>query len=109
MKLVKADFILTCEDNMRIIQNGAVVFEEKIIEVGDALKLQEAYPNATLIQTPPNSVIMPGLINSHVHLGFSANKGSLKFGDFVPWLESVIKNRESLQECVTPAIGRAHV
>ena len=47
---------------------------------------------------------MPGLINTHVHLEYSANKGSLRFGDFVPWLESVIKNRESLQASVTPEL-----
>ena len=104
MKLVKADFILTCEDNMRIIPNGAVVFDEKIIEVGDANKLQEAYPDANVIDTEPQSIIMPGLINTHVHLEYSANKGSLRFGDFVPWLESVIKNRESLQASVTPEL-----
>lgn len=41
---------------------------------------------------------MPGLINSHIHLEFSANKTSLKYANFYSWLNSVIKNREKLIE-----------
>ena len=39
---------------------------------------------------------MPGLINSHVHLEFSSNTTTLKYGNFMSWLNSVIKSREDL-------------
>ena len=39
---------------------------------------------------------MPGLINSHVHLEFSGNTTTLKYGNFYSWLNSVIKHREDL-------------
>jgi aminodeoxyfutalosine deaminase len=44
---------------------------------------------------------MPGLINAHVHLEFSANKTTLKYGNFVEWLFSVIEHREELIEKAT--------
>jgi len=51
---------------------------------------------------------MPGLINSHVHIEFSANKTELSYGDFMNWLYSVIENREDLiggcnSECMKKA------
>ena len=39
---------------------------------------------------------MPGLINSHIHLEFSANSTTLKYGNFMNWLNSVIKSRDEL-------------
>ena len=45
-----------------------------------------------------NTVIMPGLINSHIHLEFSSNSTSLSYGNFMSWLNSVIVNREALIE-----------
>jgi len=52
---------------------------------------------------------MPGLINAHVHLEFSANKTELSYGDFMSWLYSVIENREELiggckSECMSRAV-----
>ena len=39
---------------------------------------------------------MPAFINPHVHLEFSANKGTLCYGDFLDWLGSVIASRQQL-------------
>jgi cytosine/adenosine deaminase-related metal-dependent hydrolase len=96
LKLLKADFILTCNDDFEIIQNGAIAFENYIVEYGKSEDLEQKYPDATLIQTPENSVVMPGLINPHVHLEFSSNKSTLTYGDFITWLNSVILYRDEL-------------
>lgn len=101
VKLLEADFVLTCNDNFEIIEQGGIVFDALIIEVGNSAELREKYPEATLVQTPPNSIIMPGLINPHVHLEFSANQSMLSYGDFISWLQSVIKHREMLGELAT--------
>jgi cytosine/adenosine deaminase-related metal-dependent hydrolase len=39
---------------------------------------------------------MPGLINTHTHLEFSANNTSLIYGDFITWLNSVLLKRDTL-------------
>lgn len=101
MQIIKADFILTCNTHFEIIEDGAVVFDEKIIDVGKSEEIIKKYPTCKLLETPKNSCIMPGLINPHVHLEFSANKTTLAYGDFISWLHSVIKNREELLELCT--------
>ena len=93
--------MLPCNASFDIIEQGAVAFDETIIEVGSGEDLRLKYPDATLIQTPPHSVILPGLINVHVHLEFSANQSILHYGDFIPWLQSVIKHREELSALAT--------
>jgi len=93
MKILIADYIYTPEG---FVENQAVSFSNTIHEVDTLEALSEKYPNAEQIQTAPHSVIFPGFINSHVHLEFSSNKTSLKYGSFMPWLDSVIEHREDL-------------
>ena len=101
MTLITADFVLTCNETFELIEHGGMVFEETILDVGTADELREKYPHATIIQTPTNSVLLPGLINSHVHLEFSANQTMLHYGDFIAWLQSVIKHRDELSALAT--------
>ncbi len=98
MKILTADYILTCDDDFSIIEDGAVCFNEKIIEVGEKDEVIKNNPYAIVKHLSPNSVIMPGLINTHTHLEYSANKTTLIYGDFIKWLQSVIANRDKLKE-----------
>ena len=96
MNFFYADWLVTCDDNFSIIKNGAICFNEKIIDVDTYDRFQIKYPDENIEYLGENSVLMPGLINTHLHLEFSANKTTLKYGNFVQWLFSVIKNREAL-------------
>jgi len=101
MKFMYANWLLACDDEFTIIENGAIAFDEKIIDIGTIEEFKKKYINEDIQYLGNNSVIMPGLINTHVHLEFSANKTTLKYGNFVKWLFSVIKNREVLIEKAT--------
>lgn len=96
MKIISASYILTCNDDFEILEDYAICFDKMILEIDKVKDLCLKYPNAELINLPQNSVLMPGLINPHVHLEFSANKNSLKYGSFISWLNSVIKKRDDL-------------
>jgi len=95
MKILVADYIYTPEG---FIHNKAISFTETIQDIDTVEVLQKKYPEAKIIETEPNSVIYPGFINTHVHLEFSANKTSLEYGSFMPWLDSVIANRDELMK-----------
>lgn len=96
MKIISASYILTCNDNFEILENSAICFDENILDIGNLENLQKKYPKAKVINLAKNSVLLPGLINPHVHLEFSANKSSLVYGDFITWLNSVISKRDDL-------------
>jgi cytosine/adenosine deaminase-related metal-dependent hydrolase len=96
MKIISANWVVTCDENNSIIENGAVVFDDKIIEVDTLSTIEKKYPQIEIIKLEKNSVLMPGLINSHVHLEFSSNTTTLKYGNFMSWLNSVITNRDDL-------------
>ena len=101
MKLMYANWLLTCDEDFKIIENGAIAFDEKILDIGTYDEFQVKYKNEKIEYLGQNSVIMPGLINTHVHLEFSANKTTLKYGNFVQWLFSVMQHREDLIEKAT--------
>ncbi len=98
LKIIKARYILPCDETFSVLENAAFVFDEKIIEVGKFESLIKKYPAAKLIKTPKNSLILPAFINTHTHLEFSANAYTLEFGDFLKWLKSVIKSRDNLSK-----------
>ncbi len=98
MKILSADFLVVCNENFDIFENYAIVFDKKILEIGKREEICKKYPDTQEINFGKNSVLMPSLTNTHVHLEFSANKTSLRYGSFIEWLKSVIKNRDKLQE-----------
>ena len=93
MKIINADFIYTPDG---FIENSAIAFDDTIKAMGSMDILKSKYPGAQIIQCQKNSVIFPGFINTHVHLEFSTNKTSLKYGSFMPWLDTVIEHRDEL-------------
>ncbi len=98
MNILSASWIITCDANSTIIKNGAIVYDEKIIDIGYLEDIKNKYPNEEIENLGENSVLMPGLINSHIHLEFSSNSTTLKYGNFMIWLNSVIASRDKLIE-----------
>jgi len=101
MKILSADFIYTADG---FLKNHAIAFTKTIEAIGTLNELTDKYPNVEIVHCKPNSVIYPGFINTHVHLEFSANKTSLKYGSFMPWLDSVIEHRDELMGCCNNSI-----
>ena len=95
MKILIADYIYTPSGYR---EGEAIAFDETIRAIGAAADLSQQYPQAEIIRTEPHSILYPGLINTHVHLEFSSNTTTLTYGDFMPWLHSVITHRNDLIE-----------
>ncbi|MBD3800383.1 MAG: metal-dependent hydrolase [Campylobacterales bacterium] len=93
-----------------IITELAVAFEETIVAVAPADALKARFPGAEILEAEGPTLLMPGLVNAHVHLEFSANKTTLKYGNFLTWLYSVIEERDALintcgRECLDRTIA----
>ncbi len=93
MKIISAKYIFA---NNEFLENSAILFNNKILEIDSLENLTKKYPNITPKIYNNNYVIYPGFINMHTHLEFSANQSMLKLGDFMEWLYSVFEYRDKL-------------
>ncbi len=90
MYLISNGWIITMDEQRRIYRNGAVAIEgKKIIEVGENNVLKQKYAQAEIINAE-NKVVIPGLVNGHVHLFQALYRG---LGDdlaLADWLNKCI-------------------
>ncbi len=105
MKIITPETILSPNQQL---SGMSIAFDTHIQAIGQLHELLEQYPDAEFIETPLHTMVMPGLINPHVHLEFSGNKETLKYGSFMGWLSSVIEHREELigncnEQCMAKA------
>jgi len=102
--ILLADALFT--DGM-ILRDHGIVYEQTIIDVSPNDELRSRY-GEQCTELGVGSILVPGLINSHVHLEFSANRSTLTYGEFMPWLSSVIAARDELvNECDDGCTTRA--
>ncbi|RKG54315.1 amidohydrolase [Acinetobacter cumulans] len=70
MKIISADYVLTMNEQLDCIEQGAVLIDGQIIQqVGTLAILQAQYPDA-IVEHYANGLLMPGLVNTHCHSGF---------------------------------------
>jgi len=94
----------------KVSTNLSIAFDKTIQKIAPFEELMDEFPQAKVTTLRENSLLMPGLINAHVHIEFSGNKTELSYGDFMGWLYSVIENREELiggcsESCMKEAIN----
>jgi len=93
--LVLGGTVLTMEPDSEPIKNGAVaVADGRIAAVGPAEELLELSPSGDVLNAG-NSIILPGLVNTHSHLAMTLLRG---IADDIPlkeWLEQHIWPVES--------------
>lgn len=104
MQILLSDAIFT---DGTIYREHGIVFDKTILEIASNDDLRSRY-GSQCVELGEGSVLLPGLINSHVHLEFSANRSTLELGEFMPWLSSVIAHRDDLiNECHDACIKEA--
>ena len=80
-------------DGYKYRDDSVIIFDKRIESITTADSFRED------IETEEYSdeyILYPGFINTHTHLEFSANRTTLKYGNFVEWLYSVIEHRGDL-------------
>ncbi len=91
------------------LANGAVAVRDScIVEVGPFSDLRGRIPGAVIVDHP-DCVLMPGLVNAHIHLELShlAHLAQENTGlPFVAWLETMLAERERLG-AVGPVVEEA--
>ena len=95
MRAVHADAIVT--GDAETLRDGAVVVDEagEVVDVGAAAEVLTRHAGAAVERV--RGVVLPGLVNAHIHLELSALRGRVPGGaGFVPWVEQMIGVRAEL-------------
>lgn len=88
--LISAAVVLTMDAKRRVLEDGAVVVEnEKIVAVGPRAQLRREFPEARHL-AKPQSILIPGLINTHAHIPMSLLRGIADDRRLQDWLENFI-------------------
>lgn len=133
MELIGASVVFVCDEEFSIIKNGGVLLENGcIIDVGKYDELESKLDfqvnknispntqkpklkskkskiaNATYIKKQffSDCVLLPALINAHIHFEFGANTASFAYGSFEAWLESVMSYRGDVLEKLDSVLSR---
>ena len=106
-RVVRADAIVVGDGTS--IRDGAVVLDESgiVLDLGPAVDVLARSSGASIESR--TGVLLPGLVNAHVHLELSGMRGRTVGGaGFVPWLESLQHARADEDELErAAAIDRA--
>jgi len=95
--------IITMDPQRRIISDGAVVVEDQhIIAVGKSHEIKQHYSADTRIQGK-KKILIPGLIDCHVHLAQALIRGTADDVALIPWLRDYVW---VLQGNFTPEDGK---
>ena len=85
--IIKHGYVLTMDQDRRIIKDGAVVIDgHRIVEVGKSRELTEKYSAGIEIDAT-RKMVMPGLIDCHVHVAQALLRGVEDERALVPWIE----------------------
>ena len=76
MQIISPNYILTPD---KLLKKQSIAFDKEIKKIAPLDELKQKFPHAKVITLQKNSLLMPGLINAHVHIEFSANKTSAIF------------------------------
>lgn len=88
--VVEGDYVITMDDSMTVIENGAVaVHDGAIFAVGPADMIASAYIGDTTL-SGENRIVMPGLVNGHSHAAMTLLRGVADDLALMDWLNNYI-------------------
>jgi 5-methylthioadenosine/S-adenosylhomocysteine deaminase len=88
--IIKADYILTMEDGLPVIEGGAIAIRNgRVIDVGNSQDILQRYTSERTIGGS-GRVVFPGLINTHTHAAMVYFRGLADDLPLQEWLEKYI-------------------
>ncbi len=85
---LRGGWVITVDPERRVIRDGAVAVEDgRIVAVGKRVELDRDYHGKSDVEIDTSrQIIMPGLINTHVHLAQGLLRGCADYLPLIPWL-----------------------
>ena len=102
--IIMADKIITVTNRAPVI-NGAIVIHSGLIrEIGKADTIIRKYPGNRVVRME-HSLLMPGLVNAHVHLELPPLPDLIRTRGYADWVLTIIKTKKDFtQNTYTSAV-----
>jgi 5-methylthioadenosine/S-adenosylhomocysteine deaminase len=108
--IISAGYVLTMDESLSVVRNGAVVIKDAMIaDIGNSADILKRYQTGQHIRKP-DSVLLPGLINTHTHAAMVYFRGIADDLPLNEWLNNHIwpaENRWLSPEFISDATGLA--
>ncbi|TAK74176.1 MAG: TRZ/ATZ family hydrolase [Gammaproteobacteria bacterium] len=86
--LIHAKWLITCEEQNRVLENHAMAIkDQKILAILPSEKAQQTY-QASQEYHYSSHAVLPGLINSHTHIGMNFFRGLADDLELMDWLNN---------------------
>ncbi len=103
--LLVGALLLTCDEEDSYYSDGAVLVSgSRIADLGSSSELLEKYPDITRIDLS-GKLLMPGLINTHIHCRMSVLRGLAEDLSLEEWLQKTYVFRKSYLDDETQKMG----
>jgi 5-methylthioadenosine/S-adenosylhomocysteine deaminase len=88
MKILSGRYVVTMDTDRRVLERGGVAFEgDRIVAVDGVEQLAERFPECEILGGD-EFVVLPGLVNAHMHLACSLWRGYI---DDMPLIEHDVR------------------
>lgn len=98
MRAYAAPWVITGTPGEAPLRNASVVLDDeaRVLAVGPTAALRTRFSQASFHDEA--AILLPGLVNAHVHLELSKLRGETRSGGgFGPWVTSMMERRDALQ------------
>ena len=94
--ILTAPYILS--DSNTVIKDGAIFISDgNIADIGDYAEITIRHSDIP-VNMQNNSILLPGLVNAHIHLEYSSLGRMSEPKDFIPWIEDLIRRQRTFSE-----------
>ncbi|MBN1266232.1 MAG: amidohydrolase [Anaerolineales bacterium] len=97
--------IVTMDDEMRVLQDGALAVQDKKILLIDHSDQAAAQVEAETVIDASGRILMPGLINTHTHLATVLFRGLAEDMPLEPWLQKIWQAENAILSPQSVAAG----
>jgi cytosine/adenosine deaminase-related metal-dependent hydrolase len=101
--LIQGGIVVTVDRRQRIVKDGSILVEEGVITKVGGPGLAAGGPRPERVISAKGMAVIPGLIDTHIHLAQSLLRGAADDLSLVDWL---MKRVWPLQACFTKEDGR---
>ncbi|MGC8720129.1 MAG: amidohydrolase family protein [Thermodesulforhabdaceae bacterium] len=88
--LSHADYVVTCDNDRKVFADGAIAIKDGFIyDLGPSATIKDSYRAREFVELRGH-ILMPGLVNAHVHAAMSLFRGLADDLPLNTWLSEVI-------------------